>query len=99
MSGTVAIATRGPVVGGSASPVRLDVDLRTLPTLRTPPPGEPLPPATEVPIGILPPSEARAELGELGPGRYRVVVRYLVGSRAGPLRRAASRSFTVVHGG
>jgi hypothetical protein len=91
MSGSLARATGAPV-SGTATPGRLDIDLRSLP-VQTLPPGPP-PPAKEVPQGILDPRSARPTL-ELGPGQYRVVVPYFVGSAKGARLQARSSAFTV----
>lgn len=83
----------GPVVGRSGPPGVLTVDLRTLPVVPLPRPGERPVPATEVPLGILP--GVAIVRTTLGPARYRVTVRYWPGSPKGPLLVARSRAFTV----
>lgn len=83
----------GPVVGRSGPPGLLTVDLRTLPVVPLPRPGERPVPATEVPLGILP--GAATVRTTLGPARYRVTVRYWPASPKGPLLVARSRAFTV----
>jgi hypothetical protein len=83
----------GPVVGRSGPPGVLTADLRSLPVIPLPQPGERPIPATEVPLGILPGGESTR--ATLAPARYRVTVRYWSGRHTGPLLVARSRAFTV----
>jgi hypothetical protein len=83
----------GPVVGRSGPPGVLTADLRLLPVIPLPKPGERPIPATEVPLGILPGGETPRVA--LAPARYRVTVRYWSGRATGPLLTARSRAFTV----
>ena len=86
-AGGVLGTARDGVVTGSATPGRLDRDLRTLPVL--PLADGPAGKAREVPLGILPATT------ELGPGRYRLALRYRVGSAVGAAAVVRSAPFAV----
>ena len=108
-TGSVAIHDLGVIVG-SASPARLDVDLRELPAEAPPASGDLVPRASEMPIGILPspsatdgavrsptPGESEAQPGaRLAPGTYRLLLRYAIGSPSGPEGSATSGPFTIL---
>jgi hypothetical protein len=93
LTAVVAVATDGKVIVGSAAGGRLDADLRSLPVAPVPKAGDLLPPAREVPLGVLPPAaDGGAKVGQ---GTHVLVVRYLVGSARGLFRNVRSSQFRV----
>jgi hypothetical protein len=87
---------QGPIIG-KASPSVFEGDLRTLPPAPTPRLDQP---AREVPLGILPssstgPTTAGMPGSALGPGTYRIQVRYLAGSAAESSQTACSNVFII----